>query len=884
MPSPPRPSSFVERQPERAALARAVRRAIDGQGAFVRLRGAPGIGKTRLLEVVADDARSRSAGTAPVVCRAAGGEYERDLAFGVVRELLGPLLAVVDADLDPAVRGLVAPVFAGTASPAAPAPDVGAVLNALLTFVRVAAARAPLVLLVDDVQWADEDAVRFLAFLARRVETLPVVLVAGIREPDAASEERWRPLRAPATVATDLRLAPLTAAGTAMLAAEAFGVSPEERFVAACHEVAGGNPLLLRGLLRSLVDDGVAPVAAAAGVVRERPVPDLADWVVQRVTVLGSDAVAVARAVALLGDDAPLDRTARLAGLERSAAARSGDVLRGAALLLPERMAFVHPLVRAAVHEAMPSGARSEGHREAARLVAADHDGLARAAGHLQLTAPGGDPWAIELLTRAGDRALAEGAVDAAVRAWRRALDEPATGVERVTLLLALGRAIAATGDPEGVQLLLAAHAEAADVPTRALITRQLALITLLHGDSAGSRDRMNEAIAELGDAHPELLEALEADRCMYAHTTIEMRAMVLPDLREAHRRAVAGEVRNPAMLAAVALESALHGPVADGARFGRASLMGSEGLPDHGASRSQASIALVFCERYDEARAGFDRTIEVGTRTGALLDVSDALAGRSILQLALGDLPAAERDARAGLEALPTETPSVTDGLKRSALANVLVETGRPGEALAASGVVEAVAGTLIGEMMLTRILAVTHASVLRATGEHVRGLEQLQELDEWERRWGVVSPNWSGLGSALALALHEAERHDEARAAALDRLERARRLGLRDATGAALRTAAIVVGGPQGIELLGEAVTLLAAGPARLELARTQIELGAALRRAGQRRAAREPLTAARDLAERCGATVLGQRAHAELLASGLVPGGRRRAAPTR
>jgi DNA-binding CsgD family transcriptional regulator len=125
----------------------------------------------------------------------------------------------------------------------------------------------------------------------------------------------------------------------------------------------------------------------------------------------------------------------------------------------------------------------------------------------------------------------------------------------------------------------------------------------------------------------------------------------------------------------------------------------------------------------------------------------------------------------------------------------------------------------------------------------------------------------------SALALAI-AAEDRAEALRLAESELADARRLGVLRPAGIALRTRGLVVGGEQGISDLREAVRLLAGTDAQLEHARALVELGAALRRANQRTAAREPLRSGLDLAHRCGAIRLAQRASDELRATGARP----------
>ena len=132
---------------------------------------------------------------------------------------------------------------------------------------------------------------------------------------------------------------------------------------------------------------------------------------------------------------------------------------------------------------------------------------------------------------------------------------------------------------------------------------------------------------------------------------------------------------------------------------------------------------------------------------------------------------------------------------------------------------------------------------------------------------------PTLTACRSKLALAL-ALESPDEARALAEEELELARRTGLGRPEGVALRAAGVIAGGGEGVESLRASVATLADTEARLEHARSLAALGAALRSAGFAADAREPLAAAIELADRCGATRLAERVVAEQHAAGARP----------
>ena len=244
----------LERDRELAAIEGAARNAALGNGSVVLIEGPAGIGKSAIL----DEARRRTAGDMRSLF-ARGGLLERDFTFGVVRQLLE--IAARDRDVPAAAHSILA-------EPASHETEGSfAVLHGLFWTVLDVAGDAPLLLAVEDLHWADTPSLRFLAYLARRIEELPVLLLATVRsgEPDVDEDLLDAVRQAPATVLTP---APLSAeAAVKALLAERLG-DAEAPFVAAVQTATGGNPLLVRELAGALEDEGVEPVAARADAVR----------------------------------------------------------------------------------------------------------------------------------------------------------------------------------------------------------------------------------------------------------------------------------------------------------------------------------------------------------------------------------------------------------------------------------------------------------------------------------------------------------------------------------------------------------------------------------------------------------------------------------------
>ena len=244
----------------------------------------------------------------------------------------------------------------------------------------------------------------------------------------------------------------------------------------------------------------------------------------------------------------------------------------------------------------------------------------------------------------------------------------------------------------------------------------------------------------------------------------------------------------------------------------------------------------------------------------------------RALIALRRGDLAAAEADAQAAIELAPdllgarflvlAVSAAVLAGLERDetpdSLRRLIDRTGvRYDDDFTSSSQLRYASGVLRA-----------------AAGNHEAAIEELRGCGLDHPAFGGENPAMLPWRSAAALSLAELGRHDEARAwpptrcAARSRSARARAIGI------ALRAQALV--GPRrgAAEGLEEALEVLAPSPARLEHARVLVDLGATLRAAGQRTAAREPLLEGLALAARCGARALERRARAELAAIGVRP----------
>ena len=428
---------MLEREFELATIAAALERARSGRGGVLVIEGVAGIGKSSLLAAAitqAGDARVLTARAAPL---------ERAFAFGTVRALLRSVagaagLGRVDRGCGGARADALDPV-SGFAGPG----DEGthATLHGLFWLAANLCAERPLLLVVDDAHWADAASLGWLAYLARRVDTLPLLVLLAVRTGEGVTLDAW-PL---------VRPQPLGPSATATVVRGRRSDAADD-VCAACHAATGGNPFLVHALAGSL--DGADAVRIGEfgpeAVVRD---------VAHRLDRLPEGTREVARAVAILGPGAAPRQVAALADVSREDGAEAADALRAAGLLAPgARLEFAHPILAAAVAAGLGPGQTALWHRRAWKLV----DGAERQALHVLEIEPEGDADAVATLRAAAQAATARGASESATTYLRRALAEPPDAVERPAVLLECGLALAAHRDPEAPRLLHEAVAVAA--------------------------------------------------------------------------------------------------------------------------------------------------------------------------------------------------------------------------------------------------------------------------------------------------------------------------------------------------------------------------------------------------------------------------------------
>ncbi|MCR6483030.1 AAA family ATPase [Amycolatopsis sp. OK19-0408] len=843
---------MLERDVEVSVLDGALRQAAAGHGGVVVLEAAAGLGKTALLRHTREAARDAGC----TVLSACGAELERDFTFGAIHQLFGPVLATASTDR----------LFTGAASAAAclfspagePPHSLHPLLNGLYWLLVNLAGAAPVVVLVDDVQWLDLPSARYLGFLARRLADVPVLLVVASR----TGEGDGSPLDDLLTAGDTRLLEPKALSETAVgqLIRPAFGRDAAAEFRGACHAATGGNPLLVRELVRVLVADGVEPDAEAAEAVTAAGPGALRRHLVARLRRRPAAVQAVASAVAVLGDGADLRWVSRQAGLSAPAAATAVETLvRQGFFEDADPPVFVHAVVREVVLSRLPFAERSAQHERAAAVLTEAGLPAERVASHLLKTIPAGDPARVHTLLAAAGEARAQGSPDNAAVYLRRALREPPPPELRSEVNRLLGNCEIHRLAPAEAETHLRLALSLADTPVqRVLGAYSLARVRNARGATDEAVELLAGAVGDLpSDVPAEMAAELEAELVGVARADIGSRARLLTHLDSFCRR----PRRSPAIAdAQLSMESILAGrPAEEAVDLARRALAGDRLSPDRTAVWA-AVQTLVVADLLTEAERHLDRVLATAVRRGLLFPLAFTRGFLARVALLRGDLTSAADHVEQGHAVV--SSPDFAAPALEAVTAHLLIEAGRPADA-----------DRVIRESVLPDgaeprtgpdLWLLDARTRLRAVQDDPRAmLADARTCERSYRRWGAT------LMLDVPWRLRAADAHrrlgDRARAGDLvaEQLRIARSFGVARHVGTALRGAAALAATPADAHrLLAESADLLAHGPAGLELARTLTQLGSRLVEDGDRAAGRAALGRAAEVASRCGATALSER----------------------
>jgi DNA-binding CsgD family transcriptional regulator len=866
---------LLERELELGALREAVAAARAGGGRLTLVEGEAGIGKSSLLGAVAGEAREAGL----TVLAARGAELETETPLGVAAQLFEPPYARADEPkrewlLSGAAR-LCAPLLRGEALPVPRMdPDpTQPLVRGLYWVCANLADREPLVLCLDDLHWADEQSLRWLAYLAERVEELPVLVVSAARtgERGPASESLER-------LATDtrtllLRPAPLGPAAVTDLLENTLGERVGAEFGSACLEVTGGNPFLLGELASELHAEGIAPGSEAASRVAGLAPESVGRSALLRLSRLPKASQALARALAILGE-ATLRHVGALAAIGAADAADAADALFEVGIVRANgELSYAHPITRAAIEAQIPPLERARAHAGAARILHREGAALARVASHLLKSESLDGSWAVEVLRDEARRVYSLGAPATAARYLRRALEEPLGDEARAEILTQLGEAEIRALDPTAAEHLEAAVRASAGPGSRRRALLELGRAQLVPG-------RMEEAVGAFEAALAESREDREftlQTEAELASAQLNLRAFPEAVERLARYQGLGGETPGERMVLAVSAFAAVqqNRPAAEVREMAGRALEGGRLLKEQTAASLivwEAVIALLMADGYELAGTVLDAALADARERGWTVAFAAASCFRAWLALRTGEVGEAEAEARAADEVRRQHGLHPTSPMASALLLEALRERGELEQAVA-----EVAAAELpeeIPDAAIFQLFLFARGRLRLAQGRDGEGLDDVLLAGQREVALGGVTPAGLDWRSTAAPVLAARGEREEAQRLAAEELELARAFGAPRALGIALRGAGLVAEKGERLELLHEATETLEGSGARLEHARALIDLGAAIRRSGRRRQAREPLRQALDITNDVGASALAERAREELSASGARP----------
>ncbi|WP_395368456.1 AAA family ATPase [Streptomyces tubercidicus] len=882
-----RTGALYERDTEISALTGLVTQAQAGRGGLAAVEGPAGVGKSSLL------AQIRTIAAPPTFCvaTARGVELEREFSFSVVRQLLEPLLAAETPErreqLLSGAAGQAAPVFGPVTADGTIAERDFAVRHGLLWLTCNLCDQQPLVLVVDDVHWADVASLRFFIHLLPRLDTLKLCIVVALRPNVPAADRHLLDRMITDPTCQVLHPKALSAAAASSLVREEFaraapGEHVQDAFLAACYSATGGNPLLLKETAATLLAEHVAPRAANATQVTTLGPRAVARWVSLWIHRLPAQDLALAQAVAILGGDVPLEQAAALAELPLSAAMQATadlqriELLRAGSGQGPSKLiGYTHPVVQAAIYQAIAPEQLCAAHRRAADLLSRTGAEAEKAAAHVLRVPPAGEPELLSILLRAARDARSRGSPHAAVTYLRRGLSEASIPNERLEVLHQLGSTLQLTDTDASVSYLRQALPLAGNVRHRAAIASLLGNGLLLSQRIPEALEVWRQALAQLPPDAPDLTARLQADIL-----SVPLFEPAAPDIRQDILREV-GEQRllepGPS-LGGKLLDCVIAGHdavVGDPRAVPRALRAMQDGeLLQQAIGTTSLALAwwVLICADRSEALTSLDQAVTQAYKEGSTSTLTAALTYRALARLARGTLTEAEADAREAVHAVETAGISLHRLLLGPFLADILIEQGSLDQAeQALDWAVEGEALPLTG---LIHHLLLSRARLLRLRAKPGDALEAVLAAGEAFVAAGGQNPAVLPWQSEAALCLHQLDREEEAQSLALEELRLAREWGAPLARGRALRIAGLVHHGQKGLAFLEQAVDRLRFSPARLEHAKATAEHGAVLRRAGRRTDARRVLNEACDIASRCRAQPLVQQINTELKACGARP----------
>jgi DNA-binding CsgD family transcriptional regulator len=757
--------ALVGRDCELATLARLVKETAAGRGGSVLVEGEPGIGKSSLVREVLTEA-------ADVGCQVfwgVGDELSQALPLLPLIEALG----VRQPSVNPR-RNTILGLLRGEVA-ADRGIDVSAALaEQLLALVAEQCAVRPTVLVIDDLQWADQASITLWGRLARLAHELPLLLVGMMRP--VPQRHDLLALRRVVGDAARLQLAGLAEPAVAELVTSLVGGAPDERLLRLA-DGAAGNPLYITEMLAALTRSSSVNITGAgdAQLTSGSAPSSLSAAIADRLDFVPGPVRGVLRAAALLGVDFAVPDLAIVLGRGVADLVSPLDEARAAGVLAESSggMAFRHPLIRDALYEEMPAAVRTAWHRDAGHALAEAGAPADRVARQL-LRALGGDgaagpmdEWMLSWLARTADLLVGQ-APKVAAELLREAVASGAVGSAHYDRLVSrLADALYRVGDTAGAeQVANQALSHVVDPDVVVDLHWTLAQCRILMGQPAESLATLNRALDAPGISarHRARLLVLGA-RTYSSHGEVEKAGQLATTALQAATEA--GDNWAIAWaLHVLTIVTTMQGRPADALPLFDRALAVTEADPALTDLRLllqiNKTVSLAALDRYEEAFAAGRQGERLARQMGAVVRLAQA-------QTALGQLSfdtGRWDDAMAEVESLAwPEHAAACSGLGMAAV--ICFHRGDLAAArrhlAAAAPRAERLGNRAVGPLALARSLDREEAGVLPEalavlTAGFAENTEELEEIEDLLADGVRLAMKIGDIGTAQALTGHAA------------------------------------------------------------------------------------------------------------------------------
>ena len=831
---------LLERDEPLFALQAALAKAQRGHGSFQMIEGQAGVGKTALLNWVGKEATKLGF----TLLKGRGKDRERDVPLVVVEDLFrSHVLALGSEDRSALLQGsaaLAAPLFE---QPHSPHQESSSVFEGLFWLTANLAERAPVAFLIDDGRWVDASSARFLAYLADRIEDLPVVVVVGTRTYEPELRHSVVDLRHHPNCQR-LPVSPLSRSATDKIVRTQFPKAGD-RFCAACFEATTGNPFYLRELLAGL--DGVVNTGAdhEAAEVHEQGPHTVAQSVQRRLSVMDAGAVRLAQSVAVLDENAELALAAGLAGVDIDSATEWAASLAAAGILTPsEPLSFVHPIVRTSTYKHIAPPDRLKAHEEAVRVLHSAGAAPERLAPHVLLAGEVEGVRTDEVLRAAAARAIRRGAPNIAIDYLQRVLAGSLSTYDRVEVLVELGEAEAMAGYPRAARRSGEAANLCSDSEQRAKARLRIARALIGAGRRREAAGVVVPGFEELDESDDGLRNELEAVFLFAGLIEPSLKSAAAQSIKRVVQRTEDGvpgtgraDLANSALYLTASGEGLERAVELANLAHGEGALFDDE--PDDELTPIVVSSVLNIADRFSASIEVCDRAISNARARGSINGLATACLIRTYPLRHAGRILDAVADAQQAIDA----RRSGWNLFLTSAHAQLAHARMDSGELSAAEAIFRSIDedeykqvpefGLFLEARGRWHVLSERPDAARADLQEAARRLQTSEYLSQ---------PTLSAWPQYLARACVGTAHEERAAAVAEDFLKRARRWGAPRGVSLALRTVAYLEEGNRRIATLREAVTYADRSEAMVEKALAQVALGRALNEAGHKAEARD------------------------------------------